>query len=176
IGKKDTRHLPLALLTSVLRHQGLDEGVNFVNAPVLAKERGLSVLESRDDEDPIFQNAVSVRATCDGGETHSVTGTLHGRAPRIVRFDGLEIELEPKGSVLITRHDDQPGVVGLLGTLLGKHEVNIRRIELGPATETSTGDKRLATGVLALYQEPSRAVLEQVRKLAPVRDVRLVRL
>ena len=53
------------------RLQGLDEGVNFVNAPVLAKERGLSVLESRDDEDPIFQNAVSVRATCDGGETHT---------------------------------------------------------------------------------------------------------
>jgi D-3-phosphoglycerate dehydrogenase / 2-oxoglutarate reductase len=176
ISKKDTRHLPLALLTSVLRRQGLDEGVNFVNAPLLAKERGLHVLENREETDSTFQSALHVRATCDGGETHQVSGTLFGRTPTIVRFDGLQLDLEPKGILLITRHNDQPGVVGMLGTVLGSHRVNIRRIELGPATEMTPGGHGLATGVLSLYDEPSQAVLAHLRSLEPVREVRLVRL
>jgi len=175
ISKQDTRHLPLALLSSVLRHQGLDEGVNLVNAPLLAKQRGLQVLESREESDGVFQNAVHVRVTCDGGETHQVSGTMM-RTPMIVRFDGLDLDLEPKGAVLITRHDDQPGVVGLLGTVLGSHRVNIRRIELGPATEMSPSGRGLATGVLSLYEDPSQPVLAHVRSLEPIREVRLVRL
>jgi D-3-phosphoglycerate dehydrogenase len=176
LSQKDTRHLPLALLASVLRHQGLDEGVNLVNAPLLAKERGIHLLESREDHDEVFQSALHVRAGCDGGETHEVSGAVFGRSPMIVRFDGLELDLEPKGAVLITRHDDQPGVVGLLGTVLGSHRVNIRRIELGPATAMTPGGQGLATGVLSLYEEPAQPVLAHVRSLAPVHDVRLVRL
>jgi len=176
IAKKDTRHLPLALLSAVLRHQRLDEGVNLVNAPLLAKERGLQLLESREDSDEVFQSAIHVRVTCEGGETHAVSGAVFGRSPMIVRFDGLELDLEPKGAVLITRHDDQPGVVGLLGTVLGSHRVNIRRIELGPATSMTPSGRGLATGVLSLYEEPSQPVLAHVRSLEPVREVRLVRL
>ena len=78
--------------------------------------------------------------------------------------------------ILITRHDDQPGVVGLLGTVLGSHRVNIRRIELGPATSMTPGGRGLATGVLSLYEEPSQPVLAHLRSLEPVREVRLVRL
>lgn len=176
IAQKDTRHLPLALLSAVLRHQGLDQGVNLVNAPLLAKERGIQLLESRETTDAVFQSAVHVRATCDGGETHEVSGALFGRSIMIVRFDGLELDLEPKGAVLITRHDDQPGVVGLLGTVLGSHRVNIRRIELGPALEMTPAGRGLATGVLSLYEEPSGPVLAHLRSLEPVREVRLVRL
>jgi D-3-phosphoglycerate dehydrogenase len=175
IAAKDTRHLPLLLLASVLRHQGLDEGVNLVNAPVLARERGLHLLESREEHDDVFQSALHVRATCANGEAHSASAAVFGRSPRIVAFDGLELDLEPKGPVLITRHADQPGVVGLLGTLLGKHKVNIRRIELGPAS-TSAPAGGLATGVLSLYDEPGPAVLADLAALGPVREVRLVRL
>lgn len=176
LASHDTRHLPLALLASVLRHQGLDEGVNLVNAPLLAKDRGLHLLESREGHDDVFQSALHVRASLDGGESHQVSGAVFGRAPRIVRFDGLELDLEPKGAVMITRHDDQPGVVGLLGTLLGRERVNIRRIELGPAGGDSISGRGQATGVLSLYEEPSASVLAAVRALAPVHDVRLVRL
>jgi D-3-phosphoglycerate dehydrogenase len=154
----------------------MDEGVNFVNAPLLAKQRGLQIVETSEDEDAIFQSAIHVRATCDGGETHTASGTIFGRAPMIVGFDGLQLDLEPKGPILITRHDDQPGVVGLLGTVLGSHRVNIRRIELGPATEMSPSGRGLATGVLALYDEPNQPVLAHIRSLEPVRAVRLVRL
>lgn len=177
LAKKDARHVPLALLTGLLRNQGLDTSVNFVNAPVLARERGLTLFEARGPEDLGFQSSITVRASGgEGSRSHTVTGTVLGQKPMIVGFDGLHIDLEPKGPVLITRHDDQPGVVGLLGTVLGGHRVNIRRIELGPATEMTPAGVGLATGILSLYDEPSPAVLTHLRSLEPVREVRLVRL
>jgi len=168
----DTRHLPLALLVGALRHQGLDLGVNFVNAPLFARERGLELFENRHAEHALFQSALEVRSFGLGGESHHVSGTLLGRAPLIVGFDGLRLDLEAKGPLLVTRHDDQPGVVGLLGTALGRAGVNIRRIELGPPADGAG----LATGVLALYQEPGADALAELRKLAPLREVTLVRL
>lgn len=177
IASLDARHLPLALLASVLRRQGLDDVVNFVNAPSLARERGLDLLEAKVDEDPIFQSRVRVRATsADGRTSHVASGTVFGQAPLIVELDGLRLDLEPKGNVLITRHLDQPGVVGMLGTVLGTHRINIRRIELGPATSLDGSGQGLATGVLSLYEEPPQSVLSHVRTLDPVQDVRLIRL
>lgn len=177
IATQDARHVPLALLMGLLRHQGVDLGVNFVNAPVMARERGVSLFERRELEDKSFHSSLTVRASGDDdSRAHTVTGTVFGRKPLIVGFDGLRIDLEPRGPVLITRHDDQPGVVGLLGTVLGGHRVNIRRIELGPAAEVPGAGVGLATGILSLYEEPSAAVLTHLRSLEPVREVRLVRL
>ncbi|MBK7876536.1 MAG: phosphoglycerate dehydrogenase [Planctomycetes bacterium] len=169
LAKKDFRHVPLALLSSVLR-QNHDHGVNFVNAPLLAKERGLQLFERKEAAHALYQSCLSVRATSTDGTAHLVEGTLFGQSPRITRFDELELDLDPKGPVLITRHADVPGVVGLLGTELGKHKVNIRRVELAPS------GAGLATGILALYDEPSAAVLAALKTLQPVRDARLIRL
>ncbi|MFO1010280.1 MAG: phosphoglycerate dehydrogenase [Planctomycetota bacterium] len=169
LAKKDYRHVPLALLSSVLR-QNHDHGVNFVNAPLLAKERGLQLFERKEAAHALYQSCLSVRATSSDGTAHLVEGTLFGQSPRITRFDELELDLDPKGPVLITRHADVPGVVGLLGTELGRHKVNIRRVELAPS------GAGLATGILALYDEPSAAVLAALKTLEPVRDARLVRL
>ncbi len=176
IASQDARHVPLALLMGLLRHQGMDLGVNFVNAPVIARERGVTLFETRELEDNSFHSSLTVRASGDDGRAHTASGTVFGRTPKIIGFDGLHIDLEPRGPVLITRHDDQPGVVGLLGTVLGSHRVNIRRIELGPATEMTGAGIGLATGILSLYEEPSAAVMTHLRNLEPVREVRLVRL
>ncbi|MBL8862576.1 MAG: phosphoglycerate dehydrogenase [Planctomycetes bacterium] len=177
IAQQDARHLPLALLTGLLKHQGADPSVNFVNAPVLARERGLQLFEARGPEEHGFHSSISVRASGEESQrAHTLTGTIVGRKPMITAIDGLRLDLEPKGPILITRHDDQPGVVGLLGTVLGAHRVNIRRIELGPATEMTPSGVGLATGILSLYEEPSAAVLSALRALEPVREVRLVRL
>lgn len=175
IGTKDHRHVSLALLASVLRH-GMGAGVNFVNAPVLARERGLKLFETTAEESRFFHSEVSVRATGAGGASREVAGTVFGRTPRIVRVDEMHLDLDPKGPILITRHEDKPGVVGLLGTVLGAHAVNIRRIELGPPAEGARGPGELATGFLALYDVPPQAALEHLRGLEPVREAVLVRL
>ena len=173
VARGDTRHLPLALLASVLRHQGMGAGVNLVNAPLLARERGLELFERRESEHALFQSALELRGFDAQGASHQVTGTVFGRAPLLVGFDGLRLDLEARGPLLLTRHDDVPGVVGLLGTALGRAGVNIRRIELGPPQSQRQG---LAMGVLALYAEPGPEALAALRALAPLREVKLVRL
>ncbi len=174
IARQDHRHVSLAVLTSVLR-QGMDIGVNFVNAPVLAKQRGLELFERDEDEEHFFHSQIKVATTSQRGEErHVAAGTVFGRSPRLVRIDDMPLDLDPKGPLLITRHADVPGVVGLLGTVLGQHRVNIRRIELGPpADESSNG---LATGFLSLYEEPRPAVIAAIGALEPVRSVKLIRL
>ena len=96
-----------------------------------------------------------------------------GREPRIVRIDDLSLDLKPAGPLLITTHDDEPGVVGLLGTLLGKHGLNIRRFELGPPAEDDGGPAR---GFVTLYERPSVEVIEEISALAPIRHVQLIEL
>jgi D-3-phosphoglycerate dehydrogenase len=188
IARKDHRHVSLALLVGILR-QGMDIGVNFVNAPLLARQRGIELFESSEDEDEFFHSRIRVRVDCAasspaGGkrapQCHSVAGTVFGRAPKILSVDDMPLDLDPRGPILITRHADRPGVVGLLGTVLGAQGVNIRRIELGPPPETSgresASEPPLATGFLSLYDEPGPHVLARLAELEPVREVRLVRL
>jgi D-3-phosphoglycerate dehydrogenase len=176
IARADHRHVPLSLLCGILRC-GIDEGANFVNAPVIARERGIRLLESEEEEAHSWQSLIKVRASTRGGEeSHLAAGTVFGRAPRIVRVDDLHVDLEPRGPILITRHEDVPGVVGMLGTLLGQERVNIRRIELGPAADGGEGGARIARGFLSLYEEPAPEVVAKIAALAPVKSVKLVRL
>jgi D-3-phosphoglycerate dehydrogenase len=175
IARVDHRHVPLALLCGILR-SGIDEGANFVNAPLIARDRGIRLLESTEAEAQSWQSLVKARASTrprEGkvGESHVVAGTVFGRVPRIVRIDDLHVDLEPRGPILITVHEDVPGVVGMLGTALGEERVNIRRIELGPA-----GAAKTARGFLSLYEVPAAKVVARIAALPPIRAVKLVRL
>lgn len=171
LAKEDTRHLPLAVLVGLLSSS--TRGVNMVNAPILAKEHGLRVLEGTDEDAGNFQSLIKVRGSSRGGEvSHLVVGTVFGRRPRFVRIDDLHLDFEPSGSILITEHEDQPGVLGRLGTLLGEHSVNIRRLELGaPGNEDN-----LAIGILCLDEEPKEEVLAAVRAMPAIRGAQLIRL
>ena len=173
IARKDVSHVRLGLLVGALSH-GCDTPLNFVNAPKLAKERGVRLVESLDEEPHFLHSLVKVRAFTRGSnESHVIAGSVFGREPRIVRIDDHHLDLAPSGSLLLTTHADQPGVVGLLGTALGAHGVNIKKIELGPGEHTADG---LARGFLSLYGKPNAAVLDAIAKLAPVRSVKLVQL
>jgi D-3-phosphoglycerate dehydrogenase len=96
--------------------------------------------------------------------------------PQIVRIDDLHVDLEPRGTILITHHKDVPGVVGLLGTLLGEERVNIRRIELGPGGRRERRRRADGPRVPLARRRAAAGVLEKIAKLAPVKSVRLVRL
>jgi hypothetical protein len=113
---------------------------------VIARERGIRLLEAVDEDAGSWQSLIKVRASTrpkDGKveESHVVAGTVFGRVPRIVRIDDLHVDLEPRGPILITLHADVPGVVGILGTLLGEERVNIRRIGSVPRPPLTTGPK-----------------------------------
>jgi len=173
VAKLDQSYLSLAFLTAVLR-QSMDVGVNFVNAPILARERGIRLLEGTGDEQTAFTSLLKARVSAKGGgASHLVAGTVFGDAPRFVRIDDMHVDLAPEGVLLITRHNDRPGVLGMIGTLLGESGVNIGRVELGPASESSDG---LASAFLSLGGRPPEAVIDRVRALDPIEFAQLIQL
>jgi hypothetical protein len=104
---------------------------NFVNAPVLAQERGIGIDELRSAEPEDYTSLISVIFQ-HGERRRVVSGSLFGkRDPRIVRFDDVDLDAAPEGHMLFYRNDDVPGIIGRIGTLLGSHGVNIAQLSLG---------------------------------------------
>ena len=173
VARFGVEHFRLALLSGVLRHT-MDTGVNFVNASKLAKERGILVLENTSDEAVYRRGQITARgARRAGGAVQVVSGAVFGREPRIIEVDGVLLDLPVRGTMLVTRHRDEPGVIGLLGTLLGQHGVNIRRLDLAPPAPHSDG---LSTGFLTLYGRPEDAVVGAIGEMEPIHEVQLLHL
>ena len=140
------------------------EGVNEVNAPVLAKERGIKVLEQRSAEHASFVSSLKLKVT--GNAEVTVEGTLFGkRDPRIVRVNQFDLEAVPEGHLIALHNTDVPGVVGKIGTVLGESGVNIGRIHLSRATHE-------AFSLLNIDSEPTAAVLDSLRGIQGVKSVR----
>ena len=105
--------------------------VNMVNAPFLAKERGLDLREIRHDREGDYHTLVRVTAMTPQGE-RSVAGTLFGNsAPRLVEIFGVSVEAELQGEMIYIVNEDAPGFIGRLGTTLGEAGVNIGTFHLG---------------------------------------------
>jgi D-3-phosphoglycerate dehydrogenase len=105
--------------------------VNMVNAPFLAKERGLDVREVRHDREGDYHTLVRVSITTDAGEK-SVAGTLFANSePRLVELFGIKVEADLAGQMIYIVNEDAPGFIGRLGTTLGQAGVNIGTFHLG---------------------------------------------
>jgi D-3-phosphoglycerate dehydrogenase len=129
VSQLNTRPLTATVLMGLLACQ-LDS-VNMVNAPVLAKERGIELSETRREEARDYQTLLRVRVTTEKG-IYSVEGTLVGGSkPRITEVDGVAIEAEISPEMLYIRNEDKPGFIGRLGTRLGDGQVNIATFHLG---------------------------------------------
>ncbi|QDU68324.1 phosphoglycerate dehydrogenase [Engelhardtia mirabilis] len=159
-------HLRLALLASLLRHQGFDASVNVVNAPTLAAGRGLQVLEGESEGSDGYTSLIRARASSRGGEeSHFVAGTVFGGQPRFVRVEGVYVDLAPQGHLLVTRHRDRPGVLGALGTNLGAAGINVHRAQLGAI---GAGH---ASAFLSIDRQPDDEVMARLEELEPIEEI-----
>ncbi|MFZ1201011.1 MAG: phosphoglycerate dehydrogenase [Desulfobacterales bacterium] len=114
------------LLTPMVR-----DAVNFVNSAVIAKEMGIKVIESTSAESDHFINLMSVRVVTTDMTT-SVAGTIFGKSdPRIVKINNFGLELIPEGHLALIYNQDKPGAIGSIGTTLGRHNINISRMQVG---------------------------------------------
>jgi D-3-phosphoglycerate dehydrogenase/(S)-sulfolactate dehydrogenase len=162
------RPLAARALVGLLR-RFLDTPVNEVNAPAIARERGIHVREARSAEPHDWVSLVTVTVRGAAGET-TVAGTVYGkREARIVRVGGFRVEAVPEGNVIVCENDDAPGVVGNLGTALAAAGVNIARISL-----SRLDDRSSAFAFLNVDSTPTAEVLEQLRRLPHVRSVRAI--
>ncbi|MDY7039170.1 MAG: phosphoglycerate dehydrogenase, partial [Thermodesulfobacteriota bacterium] len=114
------------LLTPILK-----DDVNFVNAPLIASERGIKVVESKTKTSEDFASLIMLRVKSLEGE-NIVSGTIYGKtSPRILRINDFYLEAIPEGHILLIHNEDIPGVIGRIGTALGKYNVNIGRMHVG---------------------------------------------
>jgi D-3-phosphoglycerate dehydrogenase / 2-oxoglutarate reductase len=135
IAEADTRALTLGILKGVLRSV-VNEPVSFVNAPMMARERGLVVSERRSTVSQDYVSSVSLRADSDEGVV-SVSGTLIGKknAERVTQVWDFDVEIGPAEHMVFFVYRDRPGIIGLVGTILGEAGVNIATMEVGRKSE-----------------------------------------
>lgn len=129
VGEGDTTLISRAVLKGYLDIACAEGAVNWVNAPGIAEGMGLRLTESRLATPADFTELIEVTAGA-GDNRSSVAGTFFGRSPRIVGINGRRIEAYPEGTLIMYENRDQPGMVGAVGTLLGKHGVNIANMSL----------------------------------------------
>ncbi len=130
IAESDTRVLTLAILKGILG-RSVHEPVSFVNAPMLARERGLSVSEMRSTVSQDYVSSIALRADTDRGSV-ALEGTIIARqAERIVKVNDFDIEVAPSPNMVFFNYVDRPGVIGTVGTVLGEHHVNIATMDVG---------------------------------------------
>lgn len=151
----DTTPVSRSILKGFLEQAGGSD-VNVVNAPGLAETLGIRVRESRQSKDGDFKELIELTATSEGAET-SVAGTFFGPKPRIVMVNGRHIEARPKGVLFLLENTDRPGIVGHIGTIFGKNEVNIAAMSL---SRSQQGGRALT--VLNLDSVPDQPLLDEL--------------
>jgi D-3-phosphoglycerate dehydrogenase len=169
INEVDTTPITRAILTGFLRAAGGGE-VNIVNAPAFAQNLGLKVTESRESSVGDFAELIELTATGEGGWV-SVAGTFFGNAPRIVKVNGRHIEARPEGVVFLLQNRDRPGIVGHVGTLMGRHGVNIASMSL---SRNEAGGEALT--VLNLDSVPGEALIKELTAEEDISSAQVVQL
>ncbi len=149
----------------------LKDAVNYVNAPIIAKERGIRVVESKTEQATDFTNLLSIKVNTKEGE-NVLAGTVFGKKePRLVRLNSFRLEALPAGPMLLVYNNDVPGVIGALGTTIGKAGVNISRMTVGREEASKQNIILLGTDEII-----SKDLLAQVLELGNIGDAMVLEL
>jgi len=158
ISEVDTKMLTVAVIKGALS-PFLQESVNYVNAPGLAKSRGIKIKEVKIKETDNFANLLKVRVVTDK-DYCCVKGTLFGKEGRIVMINDYRVDFVPQGWLMIGPHIDRPGIIGKVGTFLGASGINIASMQVGRSEKA--GNQMM---VLSVESAIPQAVLEQLKSV-----------
>jgi len=168
VAELDTRPITAEALVGLLSTR-LAGPVNRVNAAYLARGQGIEVRESRSEHARDYVSLIEVSAVTKAGTT-TVAGTLlGGRLPRLVRIDAYDVEAVPKGHFLFTRHADQPGVVGALGGILAREQINISRMHVGMGANGDGDGNGEAIALICTSSPLPEAVRAEIETLPAVK-------
>jgi D-3-phosphoglycerate dehydrogenase len=158
----EVRPVSVAALIGMLSGQ-FSTPVNRVNAENIARRQGISLIESKTEETRDYLSLIRVTGHC---ADHAITlaGTLLGGChPRLVYIDQFDIEVVPEGTLLVTRHDDKPGVISAISTVLGNAAINISRMQVGTAD-----NQQQAMAVISVSEPLTKDLLQQLCGIAAV--------
>lgn len=162
------RAIAAALLKGLL-NQAVEGPLNYINAPVIAQEKGLSITQTTGIDIIDYPNLITCRVSWDGGSRRLAGVLFGGNAPRIVQFDNYQLEARPEGVVLIMQNRDVPGVIGQIGTMLAAYNVNIGEWRMG---RNQPGGEALS--FINLDSVPQDVVLDALSKISAVTHLKLV--
>ncbi|MEC4674388.1 MAG: ACT domain-containing protein, partial [Nitrospirota bacterium] len=168
VGNLKVAPLTVAVLKGLLAPI-LEVAVNAVNAPILAKDRGIEVKESKGSDAGNFTSLIRIHVkTSKTG--HELAGTLyHKKEPRIVESNNYPVEVIPEGHMLLIYNVDRPGVIGTVGKILGDHQVNIARMQ---CSRHQQGGNALL--IIGLDGPPTTDVMEAIKRESDILSVRHV--
>ncbi|MEX2174194.1 MAG: ACT domain-containing protein, partial [Pirellulaceae bacterium] len=168
--QKNTKLVTAAFCAGLLE-RALEEDVNIVNAELLLRERGIKLTEESRSEPGAFSSSLSVEVA-GGNQTFEAGATLFGNnMPRLIRLGQSRLEAYLDGNLLVFTHHDVPGIIGAVGTIFGKHRVNIAQMSVGRAAPGGE-----AIGVLNLDSLPPQAALDEVAAHPDIQSVRVIEL
>jgi len=170
VAEYDVTPLTTAMLKGLLTPI-LKDDVNFVNAPHIASERGIKVVESKSKTSEDFASLVKLTVKTLEGK-NIISGTIFGKnMPRILRINNFYLEAMPEGHNLLIQNQDSPGIIGSIATALGKNMINISRMQVGEERQEKQNVILLTTSSIA-----SDEILEELRSLEKVYSVRRIEL
>jgi D-3-phosphoglycerate dehydrogenase len=170
VAKYNSSPITVAIMKGVLSPV-LQETVNYVNSVIVAKERGIKIEESKATMLEEYTNLITVEIKTDTG-TRTVSGTLFTKKDaRIVKIDEFHVDAIPEGYMVVAHNIDVPGIIGQIGTLLGKNNINIAAMTFG---REKPGGKTLS--VLNVDSQVPESVLNDIRKAKNILDAVLIKL
>ena len=164
VSKLNVKPMTAAGLAGILRPMLAE--INMVSAPSVAKERGITVSESRQELSPVYDSLMRITVTSASGE-RAFAGTVIGGVPRIVEVKGMELDAPFAAAMLYINNLDKPGFIGALGALLGDAGINIATFNLG---RTAAGGDAIA--LVGVDQAPAPSLLSAVQALPHVKEAR----
>lgn len=167
ITEVNTKLLTTAVIKGML-NPVMEREVNYVNAPGFAKERNIKIKEIKSKESEDFANLITVRIQA-GGKEFSVQGTLFGNEGRIVRINRFRVDVDPHARILICPHINRPGVIGVVGSLMGDAGINISGMQVGKTDVEGTN-----LMVLSVDHDIPADVLAKVKAIDGIFDAKLV--
>ena len=168
LAETEVQALTTAFLKGLL-NPILQESVNYVNAPGLAKARNLNVKEVKSHHAGYFTTAITVKIATDKGE-HKLVGTLFdGKEPKIVQIDQYRVDFKPEGYLLLAPHENKPNMIGQVATILGGAGININGMQVGSTTKDNTNIMAVAVG-----NDIPNDIMLQLRGIEGIFDVKLI--
>jgi len=164
VSKLNVKPMTSAALAGLLKPMLAE--INMVSAPAVAKDRGITVSESRQDSSPVYESLMRITVTTEKGK-RAFAGTVIGGTPRIVEVKGMELDAAFSPAMLYVNNLDKPGFIGALGMLLGEAGVNIATFNLG---RVSADDDAIA--LVGVDQAPGEALLAAIQALPHVKEAR----
>ncbi|MFH0702476.1 MAG: phosphoglycerate dehydrogenase [bacterium] len=160
LAQLDPSPLRIAVLKGILSRNL--EGVNYVNAPIIAKSRGIEIIDSKSEKSGNYVGLISVKLITDS-EVHKVSGAMIAeKTQRIVKIDDYNTSIAPAEHILITPHQDKPGMIAKVAAILGSNNINISMMQVARKDETAGGE---STMIINTDDSVGTELLEEIKRI-----------